>query len=109
MTETKRAWAKKWIWKLIGALVMRDKGPQGQEVQAVSAHKMLGLILFIICTHIWLTGGVDLSLDQQIEILSSGGTLPPKWGEPPDLLVYSWLALLGVVDVAKSVVGAFRR
>lgn len=109
MTETRREWFKKWAWKLVGALIMRDKGSQGKEVQAVSAHKLLGLILFAVCTHIWVFGGVELELSQQMEILSTGGTLPSKWGEPPDLLVYSWLALLGVVDVAKSALGVFRK
>jgi hypothetical protein len=87
---------RKWAWKFFGALFMRDKGSNGEINQAVSSHKLLGLGLFLVCTGIWLFGGVDLTEDQKMYLLQQSIALPSRWGTPPDELVYSWWALLGV-------------
>lgn len=109
--EVPRKWAatRKWSFKFFGALFMRDKGTNGEENQAISAHKTLGLVLLVSCFCIWMFGGIHLTEDQELQLLEAGYDLPSKWGEPPDLLVYSWMALLGVVDIAKGTMDVFRK
>jgi hypothetical protein len=107
MTEKKRSALRKWAWKFFGALFMRDKGVGGVENQAISAHKFLGLILLLACLYIWVFGGTRLTTEEEMSLLWAGKELPPKWGNPPDLMVYSWWALLGIVDVAKGAISMF--
>ena len=87
---------KKWSWKFFGALFMRDKGENGTSNQAISAHKTFGLLVFVACVGIWIFGGTHLTNEQTMALLEADKALPSKWGAPPDMMVYSWWALLGV-------------
>jgi hypothetical protein len=94
---------KKWSWKLFGALFMRNKGLDGQENQAISNHKFFGMICFLFAAYIWMFGGIDVSYEDSIKLLEAGRELPSKWGNVPDVLIYSVWAFLGV-DIAKSMI-----
>lgn len=94
-----------WAFKFLGALFMRDKGTDGNPNMAISSHKTIGMVLFLTALFIWIFGGVHLDEEQTMKLLEAGLKLPSKWGEPPDMLVYSlWsaLGLKGALDVARG-------
>lgn len=97
-----------WSFKFFGALFMRDKGTNGKPNMAISNHKTIGMVLFVMAVTIWLFGGTWLDEEQTMKLLESGMELPSKWGAPPDALVYSFWAALGLKG-ALDVVGKFRR
>lgn len=92
------------LWKLFGALFMRDKGKGGI---AISSHKLFGMICFLFASYIWMFGGIKLNYDDIMTLLSEGRKLPSKWGDVPDVLIYSVWIFLGV-DVAKNTLDVIR-
>ena len=90
-------WSKHNAWKYFGAIFMDDKGGH----QAVSFHKVLGFSLFLVVNGVWLFGGTEVSPEDVIKLTSMGLEIPPKFGQPPDTMIYTLWALLGLKGVSK--------
>ncbi len=90
------------LWRFFGALFMEEKKNNGNRVQAVSYHKTLGFVLFIVVVCIWSLGGTHLSNVEVMVVMGiEGASLPSKWGEPPDMMVYTLWSLIGLKGVSK--------
>ena len=51
---------------------------------------------------IWALGGTHMSNEEIMALMSiEGATLPSKWGEPPDMMVYTLWSLIGLKGVSK--------
>ncbi len=85
------------VWKYFGAIFMDTKNGH----QALSFHKVLGLILFFTCIGVWLAGGTHLSPEVELDLIKEGIELPSRFGKPPVSMMTTLYALLGLKAVGK--------
>lgn len=89
------------VWRFFGALFMEPKKNNGVTIQAISHHKTLGLVLFVIVVSIWTFGGTHFSNEEIMKLVEAGKDIPSKWGVPPDMMVYTLWSLIGLKGVSK--------
>lgn len=83
------------IWKYGGALLMDTKNGH----QAISYHKVLGIILFFTCIGVWLAGGTHLSSEVELELIREGIEIPSRFGKPPASMMNTLYMLMGLKAV----------